>query len=83
MGNSYKDKGQWEEFIMHAKEREVSLWSGPKGSHQECLDPTPEQLLQGKWFSCGIERLERMFLRVGRDDIRKVRVNEERALTLK
>lgn len=79
MGNSCKAEGQWEGFIAHAEEREVSLWSGPKGSHQECLDPAPEQLPQGKWFSCGIERLERMVLRVGRDDVRKVGVNEERA----
>lgn len=65
---------------MHAEEREVSLWSGTKGSHQECLGPAPEQLVQGKWFSCGIERLQRTVLRVGRDDVRKVGVNEETTL---
>lgn len=66
MGNSCMDEGQWEGLTVHAEEREVSLWSGPKGSHQACLDPAPGQLLQGKWFPCGIERLERMVLRVGR-----------------
>ena len=53
-------------------------WSGLKGGHQESLDPAPGQLLQGKWLSCGVERLERS-LGVRRDDIRNVGVSEERA----
>jgi hypothetical protein len=80
MENSCKDKGQWVGLIVHAEEREVSLWSRPKGSHQECLDPAPEQLLQRKWFSCGIERLERTVLRVGK---MTSGVNEEKTPILK
>lgn len=78
MGNSGKDEGQWEGLAVPAEEREVGLWSGLKGSHQERLDPAPGQLLLRKWLSCGIERLERVVLRVGRYDIRKVGVNQER-----
>lgn len=62
VGNSCKDEGQWEGLVVHAEEREVSLRSGLKGGHQGSLDPAPGQLLQGKWLSCGVERLERVVL---------------------
>lgn len=62
VGDSFKNEGQWEGLVVHAEEREVSLWSGLKGGHQESLDPAPGQLLQGKWLSCGVERLETMVL---------------------
>lgn len=54
-----------------------------KGQPPRMPGPNPRAAASGEVVFCGIERLERMFLRVGRDDIRKVRVNEERALTPK